>query len=166
MSSLTRLPYHLDPRESSLPILVVFVGGVLMHAVDQFLHLRAGPIPILVTAPTVASLAFLYSRPNTSLRRVGLLLLWGFIGTGLAVIAVALHAISYQLPRAMTELEMVLYDLGMFLWFVFSLAGAYRAAARVTERNGYLLAVILVGPIVQVGWALVVVLAVMVSGFG
>lgn len=129
MSSLTRLPHHLDPRESSLPILIVFVGGVLPHAVDQFLHARAGPIPILVTAPTVASMAYLYSRPTTSLGRVGLLLLWGLLGTGLAILVVALHAISYQLPRAMTEPEMVLYDLGMFLWFVFSLIGAYRAAA-------------------------------------
>lgn len=162
---MTRLPLRIDPRESTLPIFLVFFGGVLMHAVDQVLHFRAGPIPILITAPTFASLAYILSRPNTSIRHFGLLLLWGFVGTGLAVLAVALHAISYQLPRAMTEPEMVLYDLGMFLWFAFTLAGAYRIAARITERNRHVLAVAL-GPILQAGWVIVIILLVIVLGLG
>lgn len=163
---MTRPPHRFNPRDSVIPVLLAFVGGLSMHVVDQLLNFRAGPVPILFTAPAVASLAYLRYRPDTSVRTMGLLLAWGFVGTGLAILAVALHAISYQLPRAMTEPEMILYDFGLFLWFVASLSGTYTMAARTAERNRYSVAMALAGPILQAGWALVVVLAVEVGGYG
>lgn len=66
----------------------------------------------------------------------------------------------------MTEPEMVHYDLGMFLWFVTSLSGAYALGARITERYRYALGVPLAGPILQAGWGLVVVVVVELGGYG
>lgn len=163
---MTRLQHRFNPRDSVLPVLLVFLGGLSLHVVDQLLNFRAGPVPILVTAPAVAVLAYLHYRPNTNYRSLGLLLAWGFVGTGLAILAVVLHAISYQLPRAMTEPEMILYDLGLFLWFVLSLSGAYTMAARTTERKRYPVAMALAGPILQAGWGLVVILVVELGGYG
>lgn len=157
---MTRTWHRFDPRHSALPVLLVFLGGILMHSVDQVLNFRAGPLPILVTAPSVAALAYLYYRPDVTARHFGVLIGWGVVGTGLAILGVYLHATSYQLPRAMTEPEMVLYDLGMFLWFVLALTGAYASGARIIEQDRYRLAAILTGPILQLGWGLVVVLLV------
>jgi hypothetical protein len=52
---------------------------------------------------------------------------------------------------------MVLYDLGLFLWFVLSLAGAYAVVARRVDRNRYVLAGVLAGPLLQFAWILLVV---------
>lgn len=41
-----------------------------------------------------------------------------------------LVGVSYQLPRALTDWELMVADLGMFLWFVLALAAVYGVAAR------------------------------------
>lgn len=157
---------QVDPRHSVIPAILVFIAGLFMHSVDQALHVRAGPIPILVTAPTVATLVYLYGRPRTTGTQFGILLVWGAGGTGLAILGMYLHATTYELPRAMTGPEMLLYDLGPFLWFVVALTGAYAFSSRPLERDRYRVAAIIAGPILQLGWAVVVVGLVEVGGYG
>jgi hypothetical protein len=154
MSSLSR---RFDPRRSSLPAAVGFLFGLGGHVLDQALYVRAGPVPILVTAPLVAVLTYVHLLPKTGLRRIGLLLVWGFVGSGIALLGVVFHALTSELPRAMTEMEMILYDLGLFLWFVLTLTASHALAARVNERPRYAAAALLAGPLLQVGWVLIVI---------
>lgn len=148
---------RLDPRVSSLPVLVAFLVGVFVHAVDQLLHFRAGPGPVLLTAPVVSVLAYVRLRPETDSRWLLVLLCWGALGSGLAILGVYLVATAYRLPRPMTDPEMVLYDLGLFLWFVLALAGASAFAARDAGGRSRGLAALSSGPVLQFGWILVVV---------
>jgi hypothetical protein len=121
------------------------------------LHFRAGPVPVLVFAPSVAVLTYLYLRPETKLRWALVLFCWGAIGSGLAILGVYLVGTSYQLPRPMTDPELVLYDLGLFLWFVLLLTGVYAGAARDVGRVRHRLVPVLLGPFLQFVWILVVV---------
>lgn len=143
---------RFDPRDSRLPVALTFLVGLLVHAIDQMLYFRAGPIPILITASTVAVLAYLYVRPETRIRWLVVLLCWGVVGSGLALLGVFLIGSSYQLPRSMTDQELVLFDLGLFLWFVLALAGAYVLAARSIDSNRQTLAAALTGPFLQFAW--------------
>lgn len=108
--------------------MLAFLLGLGIHLIDQALFVRAGPIPILLTAPVVATLVYLRFRDATR-RRILALLAWGAVGSGIGVLGLSLSVVNYQLPRAMTDLEMILYDLGMFLWFVLALAAVYAIAA-------------------------------------
>lgn len=150
-------------REALLPVLTFFVG-LSLHGIDQTLHFRAGPIPALVTAPLVAGLTYRYLQPDTTNRRLVVVLGWGIIGSVLSLLGVYLHATSYQLPRAMTEPEMVLYDLGLFLWFVVSLSSAYALGARFAGQRRFV--AILSGPLLQAAWVLVIVFVVEVGLYG
>lgn len=143
--------------DSRLPVALAFVGGLVVHVVDQLLQFRSGPIPVLLVAPVVAVLAYRHVRPETPPRRFVLLLCWGVVGSGLAVLGVFVVATSYRLPRPLTGPETVLYDLGLFLWFVLSLTGTYAAVARRVDRHRYALAGVLAGPLVQFSWILLVV---------
>lgn len=142
---------RLDPRYSPSSALLSFSGGLGIHVLDQALHFRAGPVPILVTAPLVAVLTYLHLRPETGKRRMAIFVGWGFVGTGLALLGFVLHALSFELPRAMTEPELIVYDLGLFLWFVLSLTVAYSLAARANGRDRREVAAILSGPVLQLG---------------
>lgn len=134
-----------------MPAAVALLLGIALHAVDQALFVRAGPVPILLTAPVVATL--LYRRTRGVGRRAALALLaWGLVGSGAAVLAVYAGVVGFELPRALTEFERVLYDLGMFLWFVLALAGAYAVAARTRGRAS--VAALLLGPVAQAAYAL------------
>jgi hypothetical protein len=115
-----------------------------------------------VTAPAVATLCHLRVRSATR-GRILALLGWGVAGSGLGVLGVYVVAVSYRLPRALTAREMVLYDAGMFLWFVVVLAVAYAVAGRVSRRAA--VAVLLGAPVAQAAYALVLVLLVEVGLF-
>lgn len=144
--------------ETSLrPAAVVFLLGLLADALDQALFVRAGPLPLLVTAPLVGTLVYVRFRPASTHRLLGLLA-WGFAGSGVAGLVVSLRVLGYVRPRQMTGVEMVLYDLAMFLWFVLGLALAYWLAARREGRGG----VVYVGlaPVVQASFALVLMVLV------
>lgn len=155
VASLVR---RFDPRHSSLPVIVGFLCGLGFHVLEQVLYVRAGPVPILATAPLIAVLAYVHRRPNTGIRRGIVLLGWGFVGSGVALLGVIFYALSFELPRSMTEPEMIVYDLGLFLWFVGSLTAAYAVAARVNDRTRHLATVVLLGPVLQLGWILLVTL--------
>lgn len=148
------------PRGAGVP------RGLLVHIVDQALHFRAGPIPILVTAPTVAVFAYGYARPDTIVRRLLALAGWCVVGSGLALLGMYLHAVSYRLPRPMTEPEMALYDLGLFCWFVASLTGIYVLAARRGDQNRRALVAIASAPLLQLAWILAVVVLVEGGRYG
>ncbi|MFC7078675.1 hypothetical protein [Haloarcula halophila] len=141
-----------DLRRSNVPVAVAFLLGLVAHAVDQLLFLRAGPIPILVAGPVVATLLFARVRPRTPpLQTVGLLL-WGAAGSGIAVLLVYVQAVSMELPRPLSGTEMVLFDVGMFCWFVGVLAAGYaHAAGQRPDRAVALLAVL---PILQAAYVL------------
>lgn len=151
----------LDPRRSISPAVVAFFGGLLAHGIDQFLSFRAGPIPILATAPVVAVLAYVAIHPEVSRRRVLALLSWGAVGSGLAILAFFVIGVQYQLPRPLTGLEMVVLDFAMFLWFVGTLTAAYVAAASIesTTRTGNRRSIvaIIAGPVLQATFVLLVV---------
>lgn len=134
--------------------------GLLLHAMDQAISFRAGPVPILVTAPIVATLIYLFVRKTSAWRTLGLLA-WGVVGSGLGVLGVYLVAGSYRLPRALTNWEMMVYDFGMFLWFVLALAAVYGVAASLSRRKAVV--VLLSGPVVQATFALVLILLVEVG---
>lgn len=153
----TEFYHRVRPRESLVPVVIAFLLGLVIHAVDQALFVRAGPFPILLTAPIVATLTYLRVR-NATRRRVFALLAWGFVGSGAAVLGVYLAVVGYELPRALTGLEMVLYDLGMFLWFVLTLAAAYALSAHRRGRSAVV--ALLLGPVVQAAFALLMVLLV------
>lgn len=121
---------YIDPRNTFTPALVAFLLGLLLHAIDQTIAFRAGPIPILLTAPTVGILVYLRLRPATGIRRAAALLVWGIVGSGLGVLGVYLLTANYQLPRSPTGPEMVGVDLVMFLWFVAALTAVYASATR------------------------------------
>lgn len=67
---------RLYPGTGLLPAVAVVLGGLLLHAVDQMLSFRAGPVPILVTAPVVATLVYLSVRRTPARRAFGHLA-WG-----------------------------------------------------------------------------------------
>lgn len=146
-------------RKSLVPVAVAFGLGLVAHLVDQFLFVRAGPVPILVTAPVTATLLYLHLRA-ASYRRIAALVVWGFIGTGAAMIGVYLGVVNYYLPRSLTSAEMVVYDLGLFLWFVASLTVTYGMAARIDGRPSRTTAILLSAPLVQVAWVGIVRLVV------
>ncbi len=60
---------------------------------------------------------------------------WAVLGTVIALLGHALHSLSYQLPRPLTDFEMFVYDLGTFLWFVFALTIAYVIAVRTNDET-------------------------------
>jgi uncharacterized membrane protein YidH (DUF202 family) len=146
------MPAPTDLRRSNAPVAVAFALGLLAHAVDQVLFLRAGPIPILVAGPVVATLAAIRVRQETSLLRALGLLLWGVVGSGGAVLLVYLQAVSMELPRPLSGTEMVLFDLGMFLWFVGVLAAGYAHAAHQQSRPAVGIMALL--PVVQAAYGL------------
>ncbi|MDS0297378.1 hypothetical protein NDI76_01310 [Halogeometricum sp. S1BR25-6] len=148
---------HAHPRTSLLPAAAALLVGLLLHAIDQSIAFRAGPGPILVTAPVVATLCYLRVREASSKRILGLLG-WGVAGSGLGVLGVYVVAVSYLLPRELTGQEMVLYDLGMFLWFVVALAAAYVVAGSVSRPLAA--AALLGAPVAQASVTLVLVLLV------
>lgn len=88
-----------------------------------------------MTAPLIAVFTYVHLRPNIGVRRVIALIRWGFVGSGVALLGVVFRALIFELLRAMTESEMIVYDLGLFLWFVFSLTAAYAVAARMNGRT-------------------------------
>jgi len=153
-----RLPRRPDPRHAPRPVVLAAAAGLVLHGIDQALGFRAGPVPVLVTAPAVAALAYRRVRPETTGRRLGLLLGWGIVGSGLAILGVFVLGTSYRLPRPMTDAELVAYDLGLFVWFVLSLTAAYALAARTPDRTRRALAVA-AGPVAQVAWLPLVALA-------
>jgi len=66
----------LGQRISLAPATVAVTLGLVAHVIDQFLYPRAGPVPMLVTAPAVATLLYLHLQPTTY-RRIAALALWG-----------------------------------------------------------------------------------------
>lgn len=155
---------RLDPRRSLIPVIVAVLLGLGLHAVDQTLYFRAGPVPILLTAPVVATLGYLYREPATGMVRLIALLAWGGIGSGLGVLGVYLVAVSYELPRPLTSSEMLLFDLGMFLWFVLALTAAYAVAARADGMRAYV--ALLLGPLLQAAYGLLLVVLVTIGVYG
>lgn len=149
-----------NPRRSLIPAILAFLLGLSIHLIDQALFHRAGPIPILLTAPVVATLVYLRFRDATR-RRILALLVWGAVGSGIGVLGVYVSIVNYQLPRAMTDLEMSLYDLGMFLWFVLALAALYAIAAK--RRDRMEIGLLLVAPIVQAAFSVVMRLLVVLG---
>lgn len=148
---------RVRPSESLLPAAVAFLLGIAAHAVDQALFVRARPIPFLLTAPLVATLVY-HRFADPTRRQILALLAWGFLASWLAVFAVYFQAVGTELLRVMTGLEMVLYDLGLFLWFVLALAAAYAFAARNSGRRAVV--ALLLGPFVQATFSLLMVLLV------
>ncbi|EMA29716.1 hypothetical protein [Haloarcula japonica] len=138
-------------RLSLVPAAVALSLGLVGQMVDQFLFVRAGPVPILVTAPVTATLLYLHAKP-ASYQRVAALAVWGFIGSGAAILGVYLGTVNYYLPRSLTATEMVGYDLGLFLWFVAALTAMYGLAARTADRPFRATALLLSAPLVQVAW--------------
>jgi hypothetical protein len=155
---------RLHPRRSLAPLGVAFLLGLAVHAVDQLQHVRAGPVPILLTAPVVATLGYLHSRPDTGWKRLVVLLAWGFVGSGLAILGTYTTTGSYQLPRLLTDSELVLVDLGLFLWFVLVLTAGYVLGARTDSR--WSIAALLAAPAVQstFGFVLIALLEASVPG--
>jgi hypothetical protein len=146
---VSSIRHNINPRQSLVPTGVVFLLGLGVHAIEQALFVRAGPIPIVVTAPLVATLLYLWLRDATRARTL-VLLAWGAVSSVIAILAVYLLTVSYELPRALTEVEMVLYDLAMFLWFVLALAAVYAFVAR---RDGPHFLVAL-SPVLQAAFSL------------
>lgn len=157
---------RLDPRRSSLSVASAFLCGSGLHVADQAANFRAGPIPILVTAPLVATLTYVHLRPETGPKRAAVLLGWGFVGSGAAVVGYALYALSTRLPRPMTDAEMMAYDFGLFLWFVASLTAAYAVAARASDRSLRAWVAVLSGPFLQLAWILVTALSIAAGLYG
>lgn len=145
----------LHPRESLFPALAALIAGIILHAIDQALAFRAGPIPILLTAPIVGTLVYLHFRDVTMRWIIGLAV-WGFVGSGIAVIGVYLRVVNVILPRSLTESEMVLYDFGMFLWFVCALAAVYALAAHSPRRRA--VGLVLISPIAQAAFGALITL--------
>lgn len=144
---------YLDPRQSVFPVPLAFIIGLALHFVDQALNFRAGPVPIAIAAPLVAVFTYIYLQPNTWPRRFAVVSVWAVFGTGIALVGHALHSLSYRLPRPLTEPEMLLFDLGTFLWFVFALTIAYAVAARTNDETRAWIA-IAAGPLLQLLWTL------------
>lgn len=156
----TDLRHRTQSRLSLRPASVAFLLGAVLHALDQAVAFRAGPVPILATAPAVAVLTSLHFR-EASYQRLAALLVWGVVASGAAVLGLYLLTVNYTLPRPLTGMEMVAYDFGMFLWFVLALVGTYVAAAR--RRGRAALLALLLSPVVQCAFAVVMVVLV---GFG
>jgi hypothetical protein len=130
-----------------VPLLAALAAGLVVHAVNQSLSLRAGPVPILLAASVVGVLVSLRARPATSLPRAAALLCWGVLAAGLGVLGVYLWVVGYWLPRPLTGAEAVAFDLAMFCWFVAAAAVTAALAARSGGRRGGLL--LLATPVVQ-----------------
>lgn len=158
------LPPWLDPRRQYAPALLVFVVGFALHAIDQVANPRAGPVPVLVTAPLVACLAYVAASAQVDRRRFGFLVLWSFVGTGLALLAVVAVATTEYLPRALADPEQVLWDTALFVWFVVALALPYAVAARWDGRKAS--ALIVAGPVLQALYAGLLALLVRYGVYG
>ncbi|GCF12695.1 hypothetical protein Harman_06300 [Haloarcula mannanilytica] len=156
---MTELRHRTQSRISLVPAAVALGLGLVAHLVDQFLFVRAGPVPILVTAPVAATLLYLHLRAATY-QRIAALAVWGFLGSGAAILGVYLGVVNYYLPRALTGTETGVYDLGLFLWFVASLTVMYGVAARAEGRPTRATAAVLLAPVVQVTWLALVRLVV------
>lgn len=153
----TDLRHRTQTPLSLRPVGVAFLLGAVLHALDQAVAFRAGPVPILVTAPIVAVFTYLHFR-EASYQRLAALLAWGVVASGVAVVGLYLLTANYALPRPLTGAEMVAYDLGMFLWVVLALGGTYAAAARRHGRAAVL--ALLLSPVVQTAFAAVMVVLV------
>lgn len=153
---------RLYPGTGLLPAVAVVLGGLLLHAVDQMPSFRAGPVPILVTAPIVATLVYLSVRRTPARRAFGLLT-WGVVGSGLGVLGYYLVGVSYQLPRALTDWGLIVADHGMFLRFVHALAAVYGVAARLPRWTA--VAALLSAPVVQATFAVALIVLVELGRF-
>jgi len=148
---MRELRHRRQSRISPVPTAVALGLGLVVHLIDQFLFVRAGPVPILVTAPATATLLSLHIRAATYQRIAGFAV-WGLVGSGSAMIGVYLGTVNYSLPRSLTGTEMVVYDLGLFFWFVTSLTAMYGVAARADGRQIRATAAVFLAPVVQVAW--------------
>jgi hypothetical protein len=137
----------LDPRASAGPAALAFLLGLGLFLVDATANLRPGPLAYLLTPTPVAVALYLRLRPSTGRRRGAVRVAWGFLGTTAAGLLVVLVAIGTRLPRPYEAWEFFLLDLGVFLWFVVALAGAYAAAA-LTRGRGSTVA-FAAGPVAQ-----------------
>lgn len=153
----TEFPQRFDPRVSLTPAAIAFLVGLVGHAVDQALFVRAGPVPAVLTAAVVATLLYLHRRDATLWQALALLA-WGVVASGLGILGLYLLTVSSELPRALTETEMILYDLGLFLWFVLVLGGAYWSAAGRGRRTAAV--ALLLAPVAQAAYALLLVVLV------
>lgn len=145
-----------DPRLSVIPAVVVFVLGLGLFLVDATVSVRPGPLAYLLTPTAVALLLYLRGRPTTSKGRLVALAIWGLVGTAAAGLLTIIVAIGTRLPRPYEAWELFLLDLGVFVWFVLALSGAFAVAAR--TRGWRSLIALLAGPIAQVaGFLLTVV---------
>lgn len=142
-----------DPRTSLLPATVAVLAGLLGHAVDQLLFFRAGPVPIVVAGAVIAPLVALRYRPAMGAVRLVALGAWAALVSGVGVVLVYIQALSRDLPRPLSGPEMVVFDLGMFLWFVLALAGCSALAVR--RSNPKALLVLAAAPAVQGAYGLV-----------
>lgn len=156
MSSLT-IADALDPRRSVVPALLIWLAGLVVFLVDSTVNPRPGPVLYLLTPTPVALALYVRHRPTAESRRLLALAVWGFTGTTAAGLLTVLLAIGTRLPRPYEAWEFFVLDLGIFLWFVAALAGAFVAAARTQGLRS--IAALALGPVAQLsGFVLVVVL--------
>ncbi|WP_152041919.1 hypothetical protein [Salinigranum salinum] len=148
MSRLAAAP-TLDPRRSALPATAVFALGLGLFLLDATSNPRPGPVAYLLTPTPVAVLLYVRDRPTTGRRRLLALGAWGFVGTTAAGLLTVLVALGTRLPRPYEAWEFFLLDLGVFLWFVVALAGAFVVAARQHGRRERL--ALAAGPVAQFG---------------
>lgn len=153
------LPPWLSLRRRSTPVFLVFAVGFGLFAIDQVANPRAGPVPVLVTAPLIASLAYVRNSDGVDRRQFGFLVLWSFLGTALALLFVVAYVQSGRLPEPATDVDRVVWDTGLFLWFVLALSAAYGLSARWDGKRAGATAV--VGPLLQAAY--VVILTVLVD---
>ncbi|WP_255194879.1 hypothetical protein [Halorarius litoreus] len=153
---------QFDPRTSLTPAVLAFLVGLAGHAVDQSLFVRAGPMPAVLTAAVVATVCYLHRRDTPRLQALALLV-WGVVASGAGVLGVYLLTVGDQLPRALTETEIVLYDFGLFLWFVLTLAVAYWVAAGRERRTAAV--ALLLAPVLQAVYGLLLVALVAIGLF-
>lgn len=149
-------------RISLAPAAIAFLLGIGIHVVDQARAFRAGPVPILLAAPAVATLVYLHAR-EASVRHVLALTVWGVASSGVAILTYLVLVANYRLPRELTGAEMAVYDFGLFLWFTLTLAGIYAVAARLRRPRAVL--AVLAAPLVQAAAAPLTMLLVQVRLF-
>jgi hypothetical protein len=146
----------VDPRLSVIPALVVFGLGLVLFLVDSTLNPRPGPVLYLLTPTPVALGLYVRLRPTTGQPRLLGLAVWGFAGTTAAGLLTILVAIGTRLPRPYEAWEFFLLDLGVFLWFVLALSGAFVVAARTQGWRSR--AALAAGPVAQFGGFLLTVM--------
>ena len=144
-----------DPRRSAVPTVVVFALGLGLFLVDATGNVRPGPVAYLLTPTPVALALYVRLRPTTGWRHLVVLATWGLLGTTAAGLLTILVAIGTRLPRPYETWEFFLLDLGVFLWFVLALSGAFVVAARTEGRRSR--AALAAGPVAQFGGFLLTV---------